>query len=40
MKWENQVNEYNSPKQDLHYKKKAADFILFPMILHYGSEIK
>lgn len=40
MKWENQVNECNSPKQDVHYKKKAADFILFPMILHYGNEIK
>lgn len=30
MKWQNQVNEYNIPKQDMHYEKIPADFILFP----------
>lgn len=29
-KWQNQTNDYNTPKQDMHYEKIPADFILFP----------
>lgn len=27
MKWQNQANEYNIPKQDMYFEKKSADFI-------------